>query len=78
MNFGICFKQRLGIWNRLGFMSQVNWLKSLPLDGVLTWSFLGNKMKSPRFNLVTGVISIMLFLVLVDCTILIYGMYQGN
>ena len=46
MNFGICFKQRLGTWNRLGFMSQVNWLKSLPLDGVLTWSFLGNRIKT--------------------------------
>ena len=51
VNFGICLKQRLGIWNRLGFMSQVNWLKSLPLDGVLTWSFLGNKMKSVLFDL---------------------------
>ena len=50
MNFGICLKQRLGVRNRLGFMSQVNWLKSLPLDGVLVWSFLGNGVKRELFD----------------------------
>ena len=50
VNFGICLKQRLGVWNRLGFMSQVNWLKSLPLDGVLVWNFLRNRMKRGLFD----------------------------
>ena len=50
MNFGICFKQRLGVGNWLGFMSQVNWLKSLPLDGVLVWSLSKNRVKGELFD----------------------------
>ena len=43
VNFGICLKQGLGVWNRLGFMSQVKLVEISTARWCFGLEFLGKQ-----------------------------------